>query len=84
MPAIRRSNLSRRTRNAASQRYTREIRASQTDKQRKARNSVERNRWNRNQQHRNVAFNPYRTAFNYNVEIDKSHERPQEIYQGGA
>lgn len=45
MPAARRTNLSRRTRNAASQRYTRE---SQNDEQREARNEVERNRWNRN------------------------------------
>ena len=67
MPAIIRKNLSHRTRNAASQGY---IRASQTDEQREAWNEVERNRGNRNQEHRNVAFNPYRAAFNYNVEID--------------
>ena len=48
---IRRTNLNHRTRDAASQRYTR---ASQTDEQREARNEVERNRWNRNQEHRNV------------------------------
>ena len=45
-----------------------DIRASQTDEQREARNEAERNRWNRNQKHRNVAFNPYRAAFNYNVQ----------------
>ena len=66
MLAIRHTNLSHRTRNAASQRYTR---ASQTNEQRKARNEVERNRI---QEHRNVVFNPYRTAFDYNVEIDYS------------
>lgn len=33
---------------------------------------MKRNRWNRNQQHRNVAFNPYRPIFNCNVEIDYS------------
>ena len=55
MPAIRRTNLSHRTRNAASQRYTR---ASQTDEQHEARNEVERNRWNRNQEHRNVRLTP--------------------------
>jgi len=72
MPAVSCTNLSRRTRNAASQRYTR---ASQTDEQCEARNVVERNRWNRNQQHRNVAFNPYRAAFNYNVKIDYSSQQ---------
>ena len=72
MSAIRRTKLSHRTRNAASQRYTR---ASQTDEQRKVRNEVERNRWNRNQQHRNIAFNPYRAAFNYNVEIYHSSQK---------
>ena len=61
MPAIRRTNLSHRTRNAASQIYTR---ASQTDEQHEARNEVERNRWNRNKENRNVAFNPYRASFN--------------------
>ena len=66
MRAIKRTNLSHRTCNAASQRYTR---ASQTDEQRKMRNEVE---WNRNQEHKNVAFNPYRAAFNSNVEIDYS------------
>ena len=65
MLTIRRTNLSHRTRNGY-------IRASQTDEQREARNDAERNRWNRNQEHRNVAFNPYRAAFNYNVEIDYS------------
>jgi hypothetical protein len=45
------TSLSCGTRNAASQRYTR---ASQTDEQHEARNEVERNRWNRNQQHRNM------------------------------
>ena len=69
MPAIRRTKLSHRTRNAASQRYTR---ARQTDEQHKARNEIEQNQWNRNQEHRNFAFNPYRAAFNYNVEIDYS------------
>lgn len=69
MPAIRRTNLSRRTRNAARQIYSR---ASQTDEQREARNEVERNR---NQQHRNVVFNPYRAEFNYNVEIDISSQQ---------
>ena len=53
MAVIRCTSLIRRTRNATSQRYTR---ASQTDEQHEARNEVERNRWNRNQQHRNVAF----------------------------
>ena len=47
-------------------------RASQTNEQREARNEVERNRWNWNQEHRNVAFNPYWAAFIYNVEIDYS------------
>jgi len=56
MPAIIRKNLSHRTRNAASQRYTR---ASQTEEQHEARNEVERNRWNRNQEHIHVAFNRY-------------------------
>lgn len=70
MPPIRRrTNLGRRTRNAESQRN---IRASQTDEQREARNEAERNRLNRNQQHRNVAFTPYRAAFYYNVAIDYS------------
>jgi len=64
MPAIRCTNLSRRTRNSASQRYRR---ASQTDEQREARNEVEQNRLNRNQY---LMFNPYRAAFNYIVEID--------------
>lgn len=54
MPAIRRINLSR---SATSQRR---IRASQTDDQRETRNEVERNRWIRNRQQRNVAFNFYR------------------------
>lgn len=66
MPPIRRTNLSRRTRNAASQRLTR---VRQTDEQREMRNEVERNR---NRQRRNVAFNPHRAAFNYNVAIDYS------------
>ena len=39
-------------------------RASQADKQREARNKAEQNRWDRNLEHRNVAFNPYRAAFN--------------------
>ena len=69
MPEIRRTNLCFRTRNAASQRYTR---ASQTDEQREARTEVGRNRWNRKQEHINIAFNPYRAAFNYNVGIDYS------------
>ena len=60
MLTIRCTKLSRRTRNG----YTR---ASQTE--------AERNRWNRNQEHRNVAFNPYRAAFNYNVEIDYSSQQ---------
>jgi hypothetical protein len=72
MPEIRRTNLCFRTRNAASQRYTR---ASQTDEQREAQNEVEQNRGNRNQERRNVAFNPYRAAFNYNVEIDYSSQK---------
>jgi len=72
IPAIGRTNLSRRTRNAASQRYAR---ASQTDDRRDTRNEVERNRWNRNRQQRNVAFNPYRAAFSYDVEIDYSSQR---------
>ena len=63
MLTIRRTHLSHRTGNG----YTT---ASQTDEQREARSGVERNRWSRNQEHRNVAFNPYRAAFNYNVEID--------------
>jgi hypothetical protein len=41
----------------------------QTDEQREARNEVERNRWNRNQQRRNVA------AFNYNVAMDYSSQQ---------
>ena len=49
MPAIRRTNLSHRTCNASSQRYTR---ASQTEEQCKARIEVERNRWNQNQEHK--------------------------------
>ena len=64
MPPTRRTNLGRRTRNAASQRN---IRATQTDEQREARNEVERDRWNRNQQRRTVAFNPYRAAFQLSV-----------------
>ncbi|VEN40881.1 unnamed protein product, partial [Callosobruchus maculatus] len=76
MPAIRRTNLGRRTRNAASQRY---IRTSQIDEEREERNEVERNRWNRSQQHRNVAFNPYRAAFNYNVTIDYSSQQIVDI-----
>lgn len=39
------------------------------------RNEVERNRWNRNQQYRNVAFNLYRAVFNNNVEIDYSSQQ---------
>jgi hypothetical protein len=62
MLTSRRTNLSHRTRNG----YTR---AGQTDEQCKARNEAERIRWNRNQEHRNVEFNTYRAAFNYNVEI---------------
>jgi len=65
MLTIRRTNLSHRTRNG----YTR---ASQTDKQCEAQNEAERNR---NQEHRNVAFNPYRAAFNYNVEINYSSQQ---------
>ena len=72
MPAIRRRHVSHRTRNAESQRYTR---GSQAEEQRKARNEVERNRWNRNQEHRNVVFNLYRAAFNYNVEIHYSSQK---------
>ena len=72
MPAIRRTNLSHRTRNATSQRYRR---ASQNDEQCKAWNEVERNQWNRNQEHRNVTYKPYRTAFNYNMEIDYSSQQ---------
>ena len=67
MPAIKRTNLSHRTRNAASRRYTR---ASQIDEQREARNDIE-----LSQEHRNVAFNPYQAAFNYNVEIDYSSQQ---------
>ena len=52
MLAIRRTNVSHRTRNG----YTR---ASQTNEQRDVRNEAEMNRWNRNQEHRNVAFNPF-------------------------
>ena len=70
MPAIRRTNLSPRTRNAASQRYT-----SQTEEQREARNEVERNRWNQKEEHINVVFNPYLAAFNYNMEIDYSSQQ---------
>ena len=55
MPEIRHTNLSHRTRNAASQRYTR---ANQTDEQREAPNELERNRWNRNQQHRMLHLTP--------------------------
>jgi len=65
MLTIRRTNLSHRTRNG----YTR---ASQSDEQCEAWNEAERNR---NQEHRNVAFNPYRAAFNYNVEIDYSSQQ---------
>ena len=60
MLTIRRTNLNHRTRNG----YTR---ASQTDEQREAQNEAEWNQWNQNQEHRNVAFYPYRAAFNYNV-----------------
>lgn len=69
MPRTRRTNLGRRTRNAAGQRR---IRASQTVEEHEARNEVERNRWNQNQERRNVTFNPHRAAFNYNVAIDYS------------
>jgi len=65
-------NLSRWTRNPTSQRYRR---ASKTDEQHEARNEVESNRWNGNQRPRNVAFNPYRAAFNYNVENDYSSQQ---------
>ena len=68
MFAIRRTNLRHRTRNGYK-------RASQTDEQHEARNEVKRNRWNRNQEHRNFPFNPYRAAFNYNVEIDYSSQQ---------
>jgi hypothetical protein len=47
----------------------------QTDDQREARNEVERTRWNRNQQRKNIAFNPHRAAFNYNVAIDYSSQQ---------
>ena len=63
-----RPNLGHRTRNG----YTR---ASQSNEQREAQNEAERNRWNRNQEHRNVAFNPYRAGFNYNVGIDYSSQQ---------
>ena len=72
MLAIRRTNLSHRTRNAASQRYTR---TSQTDEQGEARNEVEWNWRNRNQEQNNVAFILYRAAFNFNVEIDYSSQQ---------
>ena len=65
MLAIRHTNLSHRTRNG----YTR---TSQTDEQREAQNEAERNQ---NQVHRNVAFNPYRAALNYSVEIDYSSQQ---------
>ena len=65
MLTIRHTNLSHRTRNE----YTR---ASQTDEQCKVRDEAERNR---NEEHRNVAFNPYRAAFNYNMEIDYSSQQ---------
>lgn len=68
MPAIRRTNLGRRTRSTASQRN---IRANQTDEQREARNALQRNR----RQRRNVVFNPHRAAFSYNVAIDYSSEQ---------
>ena len=68
MLTIRHTNLSHRTSNG----YTR---AGQTDEQREARNEAERIRWNRNQEHRNVAFNPYRAAFNYNVGINYSSQQ---------
>ena len=58
MLAITRTNLSHRTRNG----YTR---ASQIEEQREAQNEDERNRWNRNQEHRNVAFNPNRVVFSF-------------------
>ena len=75
MPAIRRTNLSHRTHNAASQRDTR---ASQTDEQPEARNEVEQNR---NQEYGNVAFNPYRGVFNYNLEIDYNSQQNVAIGQ---
>ena len=65
MLAIRHSNLSHRTCSG----YTR---ASRTDEQRKSQNEVE---WNRNQEHRNLAFNPHQAAFNYNVELDYSSQK---------
>ena len=68
MLTIRRKNLSHRTRYG----YTR---ASQTDEPREARNEAGRNRWNRNQENRHVAFNPYQAAFNYNVEINYSSQQ---------
>ena len=68
MLTYRRTNLSHRTRNGY-------IRASQSDEQCEARNEAEWNHWNQNQGHRNVAFNPYRVAFNYNVEIDYSSQQ---------
>ena len=42
-----------------------------TDEQREVRNKVERNGWNRNQKHRNVAFNPYRTSYGVLVNLDR-------------
>ena len=68
MPTIRCTNLSHRTRNGCT-------RLSQTDEQREAREEAEQNRWNRNQEHRNVAFEAYRAACNYNVEIDYSSQQ---------
>ena len=68
MLTIRRTNLSHRTLNG----YTR---ASKADVQHEARNDAERNRWNRNQELRNIAFNPYRAALNYYVEIDYSSQQ---------
>ena len=68
MLTIRRTNLSHKTRNG----YTR---ASQTDEQHEVRNEAERNRWNQNQENRNVAFNSYRAAFSYNMEIAYSSQQ---------
>jgi len=72
IPSKKCQKLDVQTCNSASRRYRR---ASQIDEQREARNEIERNRLNQNQQHRNLAFNPYRAAFNYIVKIDYSSQQ---------
>jgi len=69
MPAIRRTNVSRRTRLAKRQRYTWR---NEIDDQRERRYEVKQNR---NRQQMDVLLNPNRAAFNYNVEIDNSSQQ---------